>query len=126
MLTIRLNRAGKKNKPFFRIALQEHVIAPGGRHVEILGSYDPHSKKTILKKERIQYWMEKGTQISDTVYNLLVKEGIAQGSKRKVKIPAKKAAEVKAEEVKAEAPAVADKAEEKKEEIQAAEAPKTE
>ncbi len=119
MLAIRLNRVGKKNKPYFRIVLQEHTIAPGGRHVEVLGSYDPHSKKTALKEEKIKYWVEKGAQASDSVYNLLVKSGLLQGEKRKVKLPAKKFEAVKEEAAPVEAKKAAaakTPAEEKKEE----------
>ncbi|EKE11757.1 MAG: hypothetical protein ACD_15C00027G0006 [uncultured bacterium] len=77
--------------------LQENTIAPGGRHIEILGSYDPHSKEAVLKQDRINYWMSKGVQLSDTAYNLFVKKGIIEGGKRKVKVPAKKVEEVAAE-----------------------------
>ena len=125
MLTIRLNRVGKKNKPYFRIVLQEHTIAPGGRHVEVLGSYDPHMKKAVFKADKIKYWISKGAQASDTVHNLLIKNGIMEGDKRKVKLPAKKVEEVKEEakkeeasaEVKSEAPA------ETKEEVKKEETP---
>jgi small subunit ribosomal protein S16 len=128
MLTIRLNRIGKKNKPYFRIVLQEHTIAPGGRHVEVLGSYDPHSKKSFFKEEKIKYWVEKGAQPSDTVHNLLVKNNILQGEKRKVKLPAKKVEAVKEETTPTETKEVAPEApaEEKKEEIKESEAPKAE
>lgn len=95
MLTIRFNRVGKKNKPYFRIVLQEHTVAPGGRHVDVLGSYDPHMKKAVFKEEKIKYWISKGAQTSDTVHNLLVKNGIITGDKRRVKLPAKKVEEVK-------------------------------
>ena len=87
MLTIRFNRVGKKNQAYFRIALQEHTVAPGGRHVEILGSYDPHLKKAVLKTERIKYWVQKGAQISDSAYNLFIRKGVLEGKKRAVKIP---------------------------------------
>lgn len=75
-------------------------MAPGGRHVEMLGSYDPHSKKAVLKAERINYWVGKGAQISDSVYNLLIKQGIIKGEKRPVKMRTKIKAggEVKAED----------------------------
>jgi len=108
MLTIRLARVGKKNKAQFQIVLQEHTVAPGGKHVEVLGSYDPHSKKEVLKAERIKYWVSQGAQVSDTAYNLFVSKGVFAGEKRKVKLPAKKVDETKeapatpAEEVKAE------------------------
>ena len=124
MLTIRFARVGKKNKPQFKIMLQEHTIAPGGTHVEVLGSYDPHRKLAVLKEERIKYWISQGVQLSDTVHNLFVSKGILTSEKRKVKIPAKKVepASAKATADK-EAPAEV-KPEEKKSEV--AEAPKAE
>jgi small subunit ribosomal protein S16 len=106
MLTIRFNRTGRKNRAYFRVVLQEHTVAPGGRHVEVLGSHDPHMKKTVLKAERIQYWLGQGAQASDTVHNLLVKEGVIEDKKRAIKMerPAKAeeapAAEASAKEAK--------------------------
>lgn len=88
MLTIRFARVGKKNKAQFKITLQEKTVAPGGRHIEILGSYDPHSKQAILKDDRIKYWLGKGAQASDTVWNLLVSKGLITDKKRAVKMPA--------------------------------------
>jgi len=82
--------------------LQEHTIAPGGRHIEVLGSYNPHSKEAVLKGDRIKYWVSKGAQMSDTASNLFVKKGIIEGAKRRVKVPAKKVEEVVAEAPKAE------------------------
>lgn len=116
MLTIRLARVGKRNKAQFKIVLQEATVAPGGRHVAVLGSYDPHQKIVALKEERIKYWLGQGAKTSDTVHNLLVSKGIITGEKRKVKIP-KKAEETKAEtsEKKEE---MADKKEEKTEEAE--------
>ena len=103
MLTIRFNRTGKRNRAQFRIVVQEHTVAPGGRHVEVLGSYDPHLKKGIFKAERIKYWMEKGAQVSDSVWNLLIKNNIISGVKRAVKMKKKPAeAEVNETEKKPE------------------------
>lgn len=111
MLTIRFSRVGKRNKAYFRIVLQEHTIAPGGRHIEVLGSWDPHMKKAVLKADNIKYWVSKGAQISDSAYNLFIKEGILEGKKRAVKMPKKE------EEAKPEAPVSEVKpAEDKKEE----------
>jgi len=90
MLTIRLERVGKKNRAQFKIVLQEKRIAPGGAHVEILGSYDPHTKSTLLKEDRIKHWLSQGAQPSDTAHNLFVSKGIMAGAKIKVKMPAKK------------------------------------
>lgn len=109
MLAIRFNRIGKKDQAAFRIVLQEKTKAPGRKHVEMLGSYEPHMKQVVLKKERILYWLGQGAQASDSVHNLLVKEGVVTESKRAIKMekPAVKespvAEETVAEEV-AEAP----------------------
>jgi len=103
MLAIRFNRFGKKNRASFRIVLQEKSQAPGRRHVEILGSYDPHSKGTVLKSDRITYWIGKGAEVSDSVHNLLVREGVVKAGKKAIKMvkPAPKE-EPKAEEAPAE------------------------
>jgi len=131
MLTVRFARVGKNKRAQFKIVLQEHTIAPGGRHVEILGSYDPHVKKAVLKEERIKYWISEGVQFSDTAYNLMVVNGLISGEKRKVKLPAKKenkeeagTEESKTEgnkpvEAKKEVPKEEKPAEEKKEEVKA-------
>lgn len=102
MLTIRFARVGRKNRAQYRIVLQEHTAAPTGRHVEVLGSYDPHSKVSVLKADKIKEWIKKGAQASDSVYNLFVKEGVIEGKKRVVKMEKPKVAEQPAEEVKAE------------------------
>jgi small subunit ribosomal protein S16 len=116
---MRFARVGKRNKAQFKIMLQESTVAPGGRHVEVLGSYDPHQKVAVLQEERIKYWISKGAQASDTVYNLLVTKGLIADKKRAVKLPKKEVPEVvevkeeiKAEEVKEEV-----KTEEAKEEV---------
>lgn len=127
MLTIRLARIGKKNKAQFQIVLQEHTVAPGGKHVEVLGSYDPHSKKEVLKAERVKYWVSKGAQVSDTAYNLFVSRGVLEGEKRKVKLPAKKVEESKeapiapVEEIKAEVAETPAEVEVKAEEVKSEE-----
>jgi small subunit ribosomal protein S16 len=90
MLAIRFNRVGKRNKSYFRVILQEHTVAPGGRHIAILGSYDPHAKKAVLESDKIKEWMEKGAQVSDSVYNLLIKEKVIEGKKRPIKVSRKK------------------------------------
>lgn len=87
MLAIRLNRTGKRNRAYFRVVVQEHTKAPGKRHVEIVGSYDPHKKTTILNKDRILYWISQGAQVSDAVHNMLVREGVIEAKKVAKKMP---------------------------------------
>jgi small subunit ribosomal protein S16 len=102
MLVIRFNRTGKNKRATFRIAVQEHTVAPGGRHVEVVGSYDPHSKKAVFKADRVKYWLEKGAQASESVHNLLVREKVIEGKKREKKIQKPAAPEAPAEETKIE------------------------
>lgn len=99
MLVIRLLRVGKKNQPSFKIVVTDKRNPPrGGRFVEEVGFYNPLTKEKVLKKERIQYWLSQGVQPSDTVHNLLVKEGILEGAK----IPVHKKAKEKGEKPKEE------------------------
>ncbi len=104
MLTIRLQRNGKKSQPSYRLIISEKSKATNSSVLEYLGYYQPASKnKTIsLNKERIQYWISKGAQTSDTVNNLLIKEGVIEGKKKKTfYIPTKvKKANTEAEEKK--------------------------
>lgn len=108
MLSIRFSRVGRKNKAQFRIVLQQHTAAPTGGHVALLGSYDPHQKIAVLKADKIKEWIAKGAQVSNSVYNLLVKEGVIEGKKRAIKmekpavVEAPVVEEAKVEEVKAE------------------------
>lgn len=115
MLTVRFARVGKNKRAQFKIVLQEHTVAPGGRHIEILGSYDPNLKKTTLKEDRIKYWISQGVTFSDSAYNLMVSNGVISGEKRKVKLPAKKVVEKAEEEKVAETPAEENKEEAKEE-----------
>lgn len=93
MLTIRLTRIGKKNAPSYRVVLVEKTAAPqSGKFLEILGHYNPRLKELSLKSERIKHWLAKGAKPSDTVHNLLVRQGIIKGPKIKKKIKTKEKA----------------------------------
>lgn len=91
MLIIRFFRTGKKNQPFFKIVVTDKRNAPrGGRFVELLGFFNPLTKEKRLKAERIKHWLDKGAKPSETVHNLLVKEGILQSKKKPVHAKPKK------------------------------------
>ncbi|MBL7141594.1 30S ribosomal protein S16 [Patescibacteria group bacterium] len=84
MLAIKLSRKGKRNQPFFRIILLEKAKDPRGDFLEDLGFLNPLTKKTVLKAERIKYWLSQGAQPTGSVHNLLIKQGIIKGQKVKV------------------------------------------
>ena len=100
MLVIRFARTGRKNKAQFRIVVQEHSVAPKGKHIEILGNWDPHQKQGIFKNERIEYWLSQGAQASDSVHNLLVAQGVIKDRKRFIKMSKKKSSEENTDEEK--------------------------
>lgn len=87
MLVIRFSRVGRHNHAQYRIIVQEKTQAPNKKRLAIVGSYDPHSKQTILKEDEIKKYLDNGAQPSDSVYNLLVKNDIIKGKKRTVKLP---------------------------------------
>ncbi|MGN6591509.1 MAG: 30S ribosomal protein S16 [Terriglobales bacterium] len=73
MLVIRLARQGTKKKPFYRVFLLEKSSARNGRSLEILGTYNPVPNPALidLNRERIEYWVARGAQLSETVANLM-------------------------------------------------------
>jgi small subunit ribosomal protein S16 len=73
LLSIRLTRRGAKKKPFYRIVVTEARSKRDGRFVENLGYYDPCRTPAEIKidRERVDYWMERGAQPSDTVRSLI-------------------------------------------------------
>lgn len=113
MLVIRLKPIGKKHQISYRVVVAERRSKLNGRFVEDLGFYNPQTKEFRLNAERIKYWRDNGAQVSDTVYNLMVKDGVINGPKRPVKMkPSKKAKEEKTEETTSEAPAAEEAAKE--------------
>ena len=106
MLMIRFQRIGRTNDPAFRIVLLEKErAAKTGRVNEQLGTYNPKSKALALDAERVKYWISVGAQPTDSIHNLLIRQGIIEGKKRNV-LP-KKTVPKKEEEAVVEAPAVA-------------------
>ena len=80
MLRIRLTRVGKKKQPSYRIVVIEKKNARNGRFVEIVGHYNPRQDPAVvvMKADRIQYWLSKGAQPSDTVRSFINAEKRAQ------------------------------------------------
>lgn len=78
---IRLKRMGRRNRPHFRICAFDSREERDGKSIEQLGTYDPmekeDSKKVVLKRERIEYWISVGAKPTETVGSILKKNGIA-------------------------------------------------
>lgn len=75
MLMIRLARIGARKQPHYRVVVIDKERARNGRSVEVVGLYNPRTNPTTidLKRDRIDYWVSKGAQLSDTVSRLLSK-----------------------------------------------------
>ena len=94
MLRIRFLRQGKRHQPFYKIIVTNSKKSPkSGKFIEEVGFYNPLTKERRIKKERVLDWLKKGAQPSDTVYNLLIKEGIIKGKKKPVHSTKSKAKE---------------------------------
>ena len=73
MLRIRLTRKGAKKNPIYRVVVAERRHARDGSFVEIVGNYNPKTNppSVELNLERVQHWIDKGAQPSETVQSLL-------------------------------------------------------
>ena len=73
---IRLARVGARQQPHYRIVVIEKERARNGRPVEVIGTYNPRTNPASveLKRERVDYWVSKGAQVSDTVTRILAKQ----------------------------------------------------
>lgn len=114
MLSIRLQRTGRKNEPTFRVVLTDSKNGPkSGKTLEVLGSYDSRrGEKADIKVDRIKHWMSFGAKPSGTVHNLLVDRKVVNGKKINVlpkkKPIAKEGAEASATSAPKESPASED------------------
>ena len=79
MLMIRLARVGARKQPYYRIVVIEKERARNGRSVEVVGTYNPRTNPASVevKRERVDYWVSKGAQVSETVSRLLAKPAAA-------------------------------------------------
>ena len=99
MLKIRLLRVGRKHDPSFRVVVVDSAKSPAsGDYLEKVGFFNPRKNETKLEGERINHWISRGAQPSDTVHNLLVSQRIIKGRKIDVSGRKKPSKEKPAEE----------------------------
>jgi small subunit ribosomal protein S16 len=77
---IRLKRMGAKKAPFYRVVVADARAPRDGRFIEELGFYNPLTEPATVKidEEKALKWLKTGAQPSETVKNLLKKEGILE------------------------------------------------
>jgi len=79
VLMIRLKRTGARKQPHYRVVVIEKEQPRDGRPVEVVGTYNPRTNPATvdLKRDRINYWISKGAQMSDRVNKLVSKSAPA-------------------------------------------------
>ena len=78
MVRLRLQRHGRKKRPYYHLVAADIRARRDGRIIEDLGRYNPVTAPTMvtLNTERVIYWLQNGAQPTDTVRSILKKEGI--------------------------------------------------
>ena len=79
--TIRLSRGGTKKRPYYRMVVTDSRQPRDSGYIEKVGVYNPllakdNDKRVELNKERIQYWLSKGAQASETAARFLRAAGL--------------------------------------------------
>jgi small subunit ribosomal protein S16 len=85
LLAIKLMRTGAKKSPSYRIVVKEKQSKRDGAYLENLGTYNPTRNPAEIKLDlnRVNYWIEKGAQPTNTVNRLIkasTKEQAAQAA----------------------------------------------
>ena len=93
-VAIRLRREGALNRPYFKVVVTDTRSPRDGKFIEIVGTYDPKKagQNSTLKLDRIEHWISKGAQPSDTVRSLIKKTKNPEAAAKKAAAAAAKKA----------------------------------
>ncbi|MET1055122.1 MAG: 30S ribosomal protein S16 [Pedobacter sp.] len=75
---IRLQRFGKKGKPFFHVVVADSRSPRDGKFIERLGSYNPNTNPATIEInfEKTLDWVNKGAEPTDTCRAILSYKGV--------------------------------------------------
>ncbi len=75
---LRLKRMGGKQKPFYRIVAADSRFPRDGRFIESVGTYDPIKGREVvtIDEAKVLGWLNNGAEPTDTVRNILSRQGI--------------------------------------------------
>lgn len=78
MVKIRLKRMGAKKTPFYRVVVSDSRDRRDGREIEVVGNYDPKTNPATVNidEEKVLKWLNNGALQTDTVRNILTKQGV--------------------------------------------------
>jgi len=73
VVKIRFSRIGSKKMPYYRMVAIDARKQRDGKTLEIIGHYDPRKEtdKLTYNKERLNFWINRGAVLSDSISNLL-------------------------------------------------------
>jgi small subunit ribosomal protein S16 len=82
MVKIRMTRGGATKRPFYRVVAIDERDKRDGRCLEFLGTYEPKTNPPTVKLDvaKVDAWVAKGAQLSETVRSLLAQARRAAGS----------------------------------------------
>jgi small subunit ribosomal protein S16 len=74
-VSIRLRREGSINHPYYKVVVADSRSPRDGKFIEIIGTYDPKKAgdNSSLKLDRLEHWLARGAQPSETVRSLIKK-----------------------------------------------------
>ena len=77
---LRLKRIGAKKRPFYRIVAADSRSPRDGRFIEVVGTYNPITEPAEVKvnEELALKWLQNGAIPTDTVRDLLRKQGVME------------------------------------------------
>jgi len=77
-LKIRLQRVGTTKKPFYRVVAVDSRKKRDGDVIDYIGIYQPivKEKQFEVDETKVLKWLQMGAQPTDTIMQLLKKEGI--------------------------------------------------
>ena len=70
---VRLTRVGSKKNPIWRVVVADGRSPRDGRSIETIGHYNPQTQPSRIEidRERLQHWLDRGAQPSNTVKKLI-------------------------------------------------------
>lgn len=106
---VRLTRVGSRKNPIWRVVVADQRSPRDGRVIESIGHYNPQTEPStiMIDRERLEHWLERGAQPTNTVRKLMRSENTAPGAAATVVAESEAEAEAVAEPD-AEADAVAE------------------
>jgi small subunit ribosomal protein S16 len=109
-LKIRLQRAGAKKKPFYRIVVANSTAPRDGKFIEKIGTYNPNvakdsKERLTLNQERATFWLKTGAVPTERVAIFIAKLGFANDNSAVTEIMKKRDNSIKIAKAKADAEA---------------------